>query len=107
MTINVNANAANTAVLNDAKTSTVNTDNSSTNSSSGTSFLDTLKEKLDTVNDKQIESDDLTQSFIKGDETDVQKVMLATSEAKLSLETAVQIRNKLVDAYDAFNRMQI
>ena len=106
MTINVNANAnaANTAVLNDAKTSAVNTDNTST---SGTSFLDTLKEKLDTVNDKQIESDDLTQSFIKGDETDVQKVMLATSEAKLSLETAVQIRNKLVDAYDAFNRMQI
>jgi len=102
MTINVNA--ANTAVLNDAKTSAVNTDNSSTG---GTSFLDTLKEKLDGVNDKQIESDDLTQKFIKGDETDVQKVMLATQEAKLSLEMAVQIRNKLVDAYDAFNRMQI
>ena len=104
MTINVNANAASASVLNDAKTSDVNTDNSST---SGTSFLDTLKEKLDVVNDKQIESDDITQSFIKGDETDVQKVMLATQEAKLSLEMAVQIRNKLVDAYDVFNRMQI
>ncbi|MBU3159043.1 flagellar hook-basal body complex protein FliE [Clostridium frigoris] len=104
MTINVNANAASTAVLNDAKTSAANTDNSST---SGISFLDTLKEKLDVVNDKQIESDDITQSFIKGDETDIQKVMLSTAEAKLSLETAVQIRNKLVDAYDAFNRMQI
>ena len=107
MTINVNANAVNTAVLNNSQTSAVNTDNSSTNAASGTSFLDTLKQKLDGVNDKQVAADDITQSFIKGDETDVQKVMLATQEAKLSLEMAVQIRNKLVDAYDAFNRMQI
>ncbi|MCB2340774.1 flagellar hook-basal body complex protein FliE [Clostridium estertheticum] len=101
MNINASANVSNTAVLNDVKTDAVNTENS------GASFLDTLKEKLDGVNDKQIESDDLTQKFIKGDETDVQKVMLSTAEAKLSLETAVQIRNKLVDAYDVFNRMQI
>ncbi|MBX4259211.1 flagellar hook-basal body complex protein FliE [Clostridium estertheticum] len=101
MNINASANVSNTAVLNDVKKDAVNTENS------GTSFLDTLKEKLDGVNDKQIESDDLTQKFIKGDETDVQKVMLSTAEAKLSLETAVQIRNKLVDAYDVFNRMQI
>ncbi|MBU3186022.1 flagellar hook-basal body complex protein FliE [Clostridium estertheticum] len=101
MNINASANVSNTAVLNDVKTNAVNNENS------GTSFLDTLKEKLDGVNDKQIESDDLTQKFIKGDETDVQKVMLSTAEAKLSLETAVQIRNKLVDAYDVFNRMQI
>ncbi|MBW9151946.1 flagellar hook-basal body complex protein FliE [Clostridium estertheticum] len=101
MNINASANVSNTAVLNDVKTDAVNNENS------GTSFLDTLKEKLDGVNDKQIESDDLTQKFIKGDETDVQKVMLSTAEAKLSLETAVQIRNKLVDAYDVFNRMQI
>ncbi|MCB2356686.1 flagellar hook-basal body complex protein FliE [Clostridium estertheticum] len=101
MNINASANVSNTAFLNDVKTDAVNNENS------GTSFLDTLKEKLDGVNDKQIESDDLTQKFIKGDETDVQKVMLSTAEAKLSLETAVQIRNKLVDAYDVFNRMQI
>ncbi len=72
-----------------------------------TNFLDTLKEKLNEVNDKQIEADNLTQKFIKGEEEDVHKVMLSTEEAKLSLELAVQIRNKLVDAYDEFNRMQI
>jgi flagellar hook-basal body complex protein FliE len=73
----------------------------------GNSFLDTLKEKLDEVNDKQIEADNLTQKFIKGEEEDIHKVMLSTEEAKLSLELAVQIRNKLVDAYGEFNRMQI
>ena len=81
--------------------------NSATGDAQGTSFLDTLKEKLDEVNNKQIDADNLTQKFVSGEETDVQKVMLATSEAKLSLDLAVQIRNKLVDAYDAFNRMQI
>ncbi|HEY8889993.1 MAG TPA: flagellar hook-basal body complex protein FliE [Clostridium sp.] len=101
MIINTNVNNTNAS---NATTPDVNTDNSSANS---TSFLDTLKEKLDGVNDKQIAADDITQKFIKGDETDVQKVMLATQEAKLSLDLAVQIRNKLVDAYDAFNKMQI
>ena len=70
-------------------------------------FLETLKEKLNEVNDKQIEADNLTQKFIKGEEDDIHKVMLSTEEAKLSLELAVQIRNKLVDAYGEFNRMQI
>jgi len=76
-------------------------------STKGSSFFDTLKEKLNEVNDKQIEADTLTQKFIKGEEEDVHKVMLATEEAKLSLELAVQIRNKLVDAYKEFNSMQI
>ncbi|WP_298837134.1 flagellar hook-basal body complex protein FliE [Clostridium sp.] len=107
--MNVNTNVNNTTASSVTtpdvlKTDSLNTDNSS---NSGISFLDTLKEKLDGVNDKQIEADDITQKFIKGDETDVQKVMLATQEAKLSLDLAVQIRNKLVDAYDAFNKMQI
>lgn len=104
--MNINTNVSNAGVnsattLNDTKT------NSTTGNSAGISFLDTLKEKLDDVNVKQIDADNLTQKFIKGEEEDVHKVMLSTAEAKLSLEMAVQIRNKLVDAYDVFNRMQI
>jgi flagellar hook-basal body complex protein FliE len=33
--------------------------------------------------------------------------LLATEEAKLSLELASQIRNKLVDAYQEISRIQI
>ncbi|MBU3111779.1 flagellar hook-basal body complex protein FliE [Clostridium lacusfryxellense] len=99
---NISSNNVNSATtLNDIKT------NATAGEDASISFLDTLKEKLDEVNVKQIDADNLTQKFIKGDEEDVHKVMLSTSEAKLSLEMAVQIRNKLVDAYDAFNRMQI
>jgi flagellar hook-basal body complex protein FliE len=65
-----------------------------------------LMEKLDGVNKSQLDAENATESFIKGDNIDVQNVMLSTEEAKMSLELAVQVRNKLVDAYQEFNKMQ-
>ena len=99
--MNINAYMNNTKISNGFQKNELEADKNNSN------FLDTLKEKINEVNDKQIESENLTQKFIKGEEEDVHKVMLATEEAKLSLELAVQIRNKLVDAYGEFNRMQI
>ena len=99
--MNINAYIKNTKIFNELQKSEVEGEKKSNN------FLDTLKEKLSEVNDKQIEADNLTQKFIKGEEDDVHKVMLSTEEAKMSLELAVQIRNKLIDAYEEFNRMQI
>jgi flagellar hook-basal body complex protein FliE len=81
--------------------------NTTTTESKNNDFLSMLKEKLDVVNDSQIIADKDTQSFIKGDETDIHKVMLSGEEAKMSLELAVQIRNKLVEAYQEINRMQL
>jgi len=99
--MNINAYVNNTKIFNELQSSPIEGEKKSNN------FLDTLEEKLSEVNDKQIEADNLTQKFIKGEEDDVHKVMLSTQEAKLSLELAVQIRNKLVEAYQEFNRMSI
>ena len=99
--MNINAYIQNTKIFNELQKNTLPEETKSTN------FLDTLKEKLNEVNDSQIEAENLTQKFIKGEEDDIHKVMLSTEEARLSLELAVQIRNKLVDAYGEFNRMQI
>jgi len=71
------------------------------------SFADFLSEKLDEVNDKQIQAENTTQSFIKGDEKDIHNVMISTEEAKMSLEMAVQVRNKIVEAYQEISRMQL
>lgn len=73
----------------------------------GVSFLDTLKEKLNEVNDQQIQANNLTDKLVKGDNVDVHQVMLSTEEAKMSLELAVQVRNKLLDAYQEINKMQL
>ena len=77
------------------------------NSNNGLSFVDTLKGKLDDVNSQQLEADAVTQAFIKGENVDVHQVMISTEEAKQSLQMAVQIRNKLVEAFQEINRMQL
>lgn len=76
-------------------------------SNSNGNFEDILKNAIDKVNDKQIEADNSTQELMTGEATDIHQVMLTTEEAKISLELAVQIRNKLVDAYQEIMRMQI
>jgi flagellar hook-basal body complex protein FliE len=81
--------------------------NGNASTSANSSFTDTLKAALDNVNDKQLQSDSLTESFIKGDNVDVQQVMIASAEAKQSLEMAVQVRNKLMDAFQEINKLQL
>ena len=71
-------------------------------------FVDTLNEKLNVVNNKQIESDIMTQKMIRGDEgVSIHEVMLVGEEAKISLQLAMQVRNKLVEAFQEINRTQI
>jgi len=75
-------------------------------SDKGLSFKDVLKDELQKVNDKQVQSDNTTQGYING-EKDIHEVMVATEEARLSLELAIQVRNKLLNAYEEFNKMQV
>ncbi|TDT50613.1 flagellar hook-basal body complex protein FliE [Fonticella tunisiensis] len=77
------------------------------NNSSKVNFADVLKNALDKVNEIQINAENATTELITGEATDIHQVMLATEEAKLSLELAVQVRNKLVEAYQELMRMQL
>ncbi|MDW8799664.1 flagellar hook-basal body complex protein FliE [Clostridium sp. A1-XYC3] len=77
------------------------------NEKTSTSFGEFLKEKLDNVNEKQVNSENTTEKFIKGDEVDIHKVMMDSEEAKMSLELAVQVRNKFVEAYQELSRTQL
>lgn len=70
-------------------------------------FFKYLKNELDKVNDTQINAENSTMDLITGEARDIHQVLIATEEARLSLELAVQIRNKLVDAYQELIRMQI
>lgn len=86
----------------------INSTNENDNSVKNTSFADVLKSSLDDINSQQIKADNLNDSFTKGEEgIDITDVMLATAEANTSLQYAVQIRNKLVDAYQEIIKMQI
>lgn len=81
--------------------------NTNSNNKNNISFGEILKNELSKVNDIQLNAEQATQDLLTGKATDIHQVIIATEEARLSLELAVQIRNKLVDAYQEISRMQI
>lgn len=70
-------------------------------------FGNILKDEINKVNELQIRSDEANQQLIAGESDDIHSVLLATEEARLALEMAVQIRNKLIESYQEINRMQL
>ena len=85
-----------------------NTIGSSSNSTNGsTNLSDIFKSTLDSLNEKQVIADNITSEFIAGGDVEIHEVMLATEEAKMSLQLAVQVRNKIVEAVQELTRMQL
>jgi flagellar hook-basal body complex protein FliE len=71
------------------------------------SFGDSLRNALDNVNAVQAESGRMTAAYERGEETDIAKVMLARQEAGVAFEATLQVRNKLLAAYQETMRMGI
>ena len=81
---------------------------SSTNDKSSLStFQNVLKENLDKVNESQVAADNITNDFISGKDVEVHEMILSMEEAKMSLQLAIQVRNKVVEAVQELNRMQL
>ena len=70
-------------------------------------FGDVLAQALDKLNQVQGSADELAGKFIAGGITDLHQVTIAMQEAKLSLQLAVEVRNKIVEAYQEVMRMQV
>ncbi len=80
----------------------------SVNESTKVSFSGALKQMLDTVNEQQLKADGLSKRFAMGDDSvNLSDVMIERQKASLSLQAAVQVRNKLVSAYHEIMNMQV
>lgn len=73
----------------------------------GQGFADAFKSALDGVNAVQANADGLSTAYQKGEVTDVAKVMLARQEAGVAFEATLQVRNKLLNAYQDIMRMGV
>lgn len=74
----------------------------------GADFASVLKASLDQVNQMQLESQAKQQAFEAGDpNANLQDVMVSLQKASLSFQTMVQVRNKLVSAYQEVMNMQV
>ena len=70
-------------------------------------FADTLRNALDGVQSVQAKADGLTEAYQRGEVTDVAKVMLARQEAGVAFEATLQVRNRLLTAYQDIMRMGV
>ncbi len=71
------------------------------------SFTTTLKSSISEVNSLQVEADGAIRELVAGNENNIHEVMVAMEKASISLELLVQVRNKIIAAYDEIKRMQI
>ncbi len=72
-----------------------------------TGFAETLKGMVENVNHEQAQADRLQNSFASGDPAvSLSQVMVASQKADLSFQTMLQVRNKLVSAYQDIMNIQ-
>jgi len=71
------------------------------------SFGTVLKNAISTVNDSQIASDKMTDKLVNGDNVELHDVMITAQKANITLNTALQVRNKVVEAYQEIMRMTV
>lgn len=73
----------------------------------GVSFGDYLNNAINQVNDSQKAAELAHEKLATGEIDDVHSVMIAAEKANLALELTVQVRNKVLDAYQEIMRMQM
>lgn len=71
------------------------------------SFREVLAEQFKALNENQRRADALTLKYLTGEVQDLHQVILALEQANLSLQLAVQVRNKVIEAYQEISRMQV
>ena len=68
-------------------------------------FAKTLQGALHTVSAVQKRSADMQVAYERGEATDIAQVILARQEAGVAFEATLQVRNKLLNAYQEIMRM--
>ena len=71
------------------------------------SFADTLSESLNKVNDLQKEADRAIEDFATGKTRNIHETMIAVNKADLAFRLTMQVRNKIVEAYQEVMRTQV
>ena len=75
--------------------------------SASDSFGRMLMGSLNRVNNMQLEAEAKIENLANSKQTDIHQTMIAVEKASVSFELVMQIRNKLISAYDKIMRMPV
>jgi flagellar hook-basal body complex protein FliE len=70
-------------------------------------FGELLEKTINEVNQSQLDSDKAVEQLQTGQAKNIHETMIALEKADISMRLMVQIRNKVVDAYQEIMRMQV
>ncbi len=70
-------------------------------------FAEVLKSSLDEVNTLQQKADAAITALATGDKMSLHDTMIAMEQADVSFRLMMQVRNKIVDAYQEIMRIQV
>ena len=73
----------------------------------GTGFAGALREAVEKVSQLQQDSGQEIQRLITGESEDLHKTMLAVQRSELAFELMMEVRNKVVQAYQEIMRIQV
>jgi len=72
-----------------------------------TSFSDALKESINKVGELEKEANQQTENLVRMQGQDIHNTMIAIEKADLSFQLMMQIRNKIINAYEEIMRLQV
>jgi flagellar hook-basal body complex protein FliE len=75
--------------------------------SSADAFQSILADAVQRVENYRHTADTAVQRFMTGEDEELHKVAIATQQAEVSFELFLQVKNKVVQAYQEIMRMQI
>ncbi len=73
----------------------------------GGSFSSLVKGFLESTEQRQQVAQESIQQAVRGDDVQLHDVVLQLAEADLALKLMVEVRNRLISAYQEISRMQI
>ena len=76
-------------------------------SEGGSSFMEHLKSGLAEVNEMQKRADSMAMDLSSGKNDNLPETMLATTQAELTFNLMVQLRNRALEAYQEVMRMPV
>jgi flagellar hook-basal body complex protein FliE len=70
-------------------------------------FAEALSDAIGRVEDYRVHADQAVNRFLLGEDEELHKVAAATQQAELSFDLFLQVKNKVVQAYQEVMRMQL
>ena len=70
-------------------------------------FTDMFANAISETNKKQVEADRAIEKLSSGEDKNIHEAMITLEEADISVRLLVQMRNKIIEAYQEIMRMQV